>query len=99
MTGKATKNFDIWEAHRYTTGAAKLHKHLLCKVKVSPTRRMLDRSAKKIMQHGGDPVDIEYLEAEALGGATSEELDHEGGAPHFGPKASAKPRRGSTVQL
>ncbi len=58
MTGKAKEYFDLWEADRDTTDAAKFYEELSGKIKDCSRRRKLDTSAKEKMQHGGDPMDV-----------------------------------------
>ncbi len=58
MTRKAKEYFDLWEADRDTTDAAKSYEELLGKVKDYTRRRKLNSSAKEKMLHGGDPMDV-----------------------------------------
>ncbi len=58
MIGKAMEYFDLWEADRDPTDAAKNYKELLNKVKDNASTRKLDSSAKEKMQQGGDPMDV-----------------------------------------
>ncbi len=57
MTGKAKEYFDLREADRDTTDAAKSYDELLVKLEDYSRRRALDSSEKEKMQHGGDPMD------------------------------------------
>ena len=57
MTGKAKEYFDLWEAHREPTDAAKSYEELLHKVKDHARKRRLGTSVHKTMQRGGDPMD------------------------------------------
>ena len=50
MTGKAKEYFDLWEADRDFTEAAKSYEELLNKAKDYARRRKLDASAKQRMQ-------------------------------------------------
>ncbi len=50
--------FDLWEADRDTTDAAKSYKELPSKVHDYSRRIELDSSAKKKMQRGGDTMDV-----------------------------------------
>ncbi len=58
MAGKAKEHFDIWEADRDTTEAAKSCEDLLSKVKDYARRPKLDSSSKEKLQRGGGPVDV-----------------------------------------
>ncbi len=73
MIGKAKKYFDLWEADRDPTDAAKTHEEFLNRVKDYARRRKLDSSAKEKMQHGGDPMDVG-----AVGGWSWEGYDQDG---------------------
>ncbi len=68
ITGKAKEYFDLWEADRDPTEAAKSYEELLNKVKDYARRRKLDTSVKEKIQQGGDPMDVG-----AVGGCTREE--------------------------
>ncbi len=78
LTGEAKEYFDLWEADRDTTDAAKPYEELLSKVKDSSRRRKLDISAKENMQHGGDSMDV------GADGGGSWRDDVGGGSDHEG---------------
>ena len=77
MIGKAKEYFDLWEADRDPTDAAKTYEELLKKVKDYARRRKLDTNAKERMQHGGDPMDVG-----AVGGWDYENYDYDQDGVH-----------------
>ena len=58
MTGRSKELFDMWEADRDPTDAAKAYEELLSKVKDYARRKKLDTAAQKQVQAGYDPTDI-----------------------------------------
>ncbi len=71
--GKAKEYFDLWEAERDPTDAAKTYEELLNRVKDYARRCKLDSPAKEKMQRGGDPMDVG-----AVGGWSWEDYDQDG---------------------
>ncbi len=58
VMNKAEEYFDLWEADRDTTDAAKSYEELLSKVTHYSRRRKLNSSAMEKIQHGRDPMDV-----------------------------------------
>ncbi len=73
MVGKTEEYFDLWEADRDPTDAAKTYEELLSRVKDYVRRLKLDSSAKEEIQHGGDPMDVG-----AVGGWIWEDYEQDG---------------------
>jgi hypothetical protein len=58
ITGKANEYFDLREADRDRTNAAKAYEDLVNKAKDCSRRRKLDSTAQEKTQHGGDSLDV-----------------------------------------
>ncbi len=58
MIGKSKEYFALWEADKDHSDPSKSYEELSAKLKDYSRRKTLDNSAKEMMQHGGDPMDV-----------------------------------------